>query len=64
MTVAFDACASSGTIIWVTIDATTLTCAYMLAAWPNYIASPIVESEALVLRTTMLILMSMGAFED
>jgi len=45
----------------VTIDAPTLTCAYMLAPWPNYIASPIVESEALVLRTTMLILLSMGA---
>ena len=47
-----------------TIDATTLIGACILTASSNYIASPIVESEMQVLQTLMLILMSMGAFED
>ena len=58
---------STGTIIWVTIGAASLSGAYTLAGGPNYIANLIVGSEMptmLVILTMMLILLFMGAFMD
>jgi len=58
---------STGTIIWVTIGAATLSGAYTLAGGPTYIAELIVGAEMsafLVILTMMLILLFMGAFMD
>ena len=58
---------STGTIIWVTVGAATLSGAYTLAGGPNYIAALIVGAEMhtmLVLLTMMAILLFMGAFMD
>ena len=58
---------STGTIIWVTVGAATLSGAYTLAGGPTYIADLIVGAEMptiLVLLTMMLILLFMGAFMD
>ncbi len=58
---------STGTIIWVTVGAATLSGAYTLAGGPAYVAELIVGSEMptfLVLLTMMLILLFMGAFMD
>ena len=58
---------STGTIIWVTVGAASLSGAYTLAGGPSYIAELIVGAEMptlLVLLTMMLILLFMGAFMD
>ena len=58
---------STGTIIWVTVGAATLSGAYTLAGGPAYIAELIVGAEMptmMVLLTMMLILLFMGAFMD
>ena len=58
---------STGTIIWVTVGAATLSGAYTLAGGPSYIAGLIVGAEMptfLVILTMMLILLFMGAFMD
>jgi len=58
---------STGTIIWVTIGAATLSGAYTLAGGPTYIAELIVGADMpafLVILTMMLILLFMGAFMD
>ncbi len=58
---------STGTIIWVTVGAATLSGAYTLAGGPSYIAELIVGAEMptiLVLLTMMGILLFMGAFMD
>lgn len=58
---------STGTIIWVTVGAATLSGAYTLAGGPAYIAELIVGAEMptlLVLLTMMVILLFMGAFMD
>jgi len=58
---------STGTIIWVTVGAATLSGAYTLAGGPNYIAALIVGAEMptmMVILTMMAILLFMGAFMD
>ncbi len=58
---------STGTIIWVTIGAATLSGAYTLAGGPRFVADLIVGAEmstTLILLTMMLILLFMGAFMD
>ena len=58
---------STGTIIWVTIGAASLAGAYTIAGGPQYVADLIVGKDLptmMVILTTMMILLFMGAFMD
>ena len=58
---------STGTIIWVTIGASTLAGAYTIAGGPTYVANTIVAAELPtmgIILVMMLILLFMGAFMD
>ena len=58
---------STGTIIWVTIGAAALACAYTIAGGPQYVADLIVGLDMPtmgILLMMMLILLFMGAFMD
>ncbi len=58
---------STGTIIWVTIGAATLSGAYTVAGGPTYIANTIIGAELPtmgIILVMMLILLFMGAFMD